>query len=234
MPINNEEVVSSQNQLNATIDGWTIEPARFEEMSLARLREFEQMLRREDVAVSKPKKKSIDKLLDEVSEANKEIFDSVNKIQQEIDTLEKTKLVELANKYDSLLFAVIGKKYTLKEASEKSKSGYYNTLIQQLSHTIRNITDGNEYNIEDFIKIMFRHISRFILIDQKTQAELDEMFNELYAYYNTISSKKKEKMCLMGREDKKNTVCEDYINGTNSSGDIMRSDRFRINLSTSY
>ena len=177
--------------------------------------------------IKKPKQKPLAKLLDEVAIANKDIFDCVNKVQEEINTLEKTKLIELADKYDTYLFLVIGKKYTLKNASEKSKMGYYNTLTQQLINTIYGVTSGNELTIEDFKHVMLRHVSRFVDLDDAIMIKYKALFEELYDYYNLINAKKKEKRCLMGREDKKVTVCEDYINGT--GGDTIRLSSFSSN-----
>lgn len=194
--------------------------------SQASTRQFEQMIRiRRDIGLSafsegvpkKHRQKPIAKLLDEVAEANKDVFDNLNKIQDEINTLEKTKLIELANKHDSLLFLIIGKSYTLEKATDKTKSAYYNTLTQQLIGTINNVTDGYNHPLEDFKHIMLRHVSRFCILDNEVIAKFNVLFEELYEYYNMINSKKKEKRSLMGREEKKSTVCEDYINGGRES-----------------
>lgn len=190
--------------------------------SQASTRQFEQMMRiRRDIGLSvfsegvpkKPRQKPIAKLLDEISETNKDVFDSFNKIQDEINTLEKTKLIELANKHDSLLFLIIGKSYTLEKATDKTKSAYYSTLTQQLTSTINNVTNGYNHPLEDFKHIMLRHVSRFCILDNEVIAKFNVLFEELYEYYNAVNSKKKEKRALMGREEKKSTVCEDYING---------------------
>jgi hypothetical protein len=170
-----------------------------------------------EIPVRKPRQKPIAKLLDEVAEANKDVFDSVNKVQEEIDKIEKAKLIEMADKHDNLLFLVIGKNYTLKGATEKQKSAYYNTLTQQLISTIRGLTNDIDYPLEDFKHFMLRHVSRYVALDDEMVVKFNILFEELYEYHNTIHAKKKEKRALMGREEKESTVCEDYINGGRES-----------------
>lgn len=183
--------------------------------------QFEQMMRlRVDIGVSdwagttakKPRQKPLAKLLDEVAEANKDVFDSLNKVQEEINTLEKTRLIELANKYDTLLFLIVGKGYTLEKATEKTRAGYYNTLTQQLLSTVRGVTNDRYHTLEDFKRVMLRHVSRFVELNDEMIVKFNLLFEELYDYNNTIHAKKKEKRALMGREEKESTVCEDYIN----------------------
>ncbi len=214
------EYITIDDSVRGTIPTQSIGQNR--ETSMNRLIEFERLMSqrygidRVIVTPKKTKQKPIAKLLDEVSTHNKDIFDCVNKVQEEINTLEKTKLIELADKYDNLLFLVIGKNYTLVKATEKTKLGYYNTLTQQLVNTIESATNGNEYTLKDFKLVMLRHVSGFVLLDDVTVAKYNTLFDELYEYYNLINAKKKEKRCLIGREEKKETVCEDYINGTTS------------------
>lgn len=181
-----------------------------------------------DRVPKKPKQKPLSKLLDEVAEANKEVFDSFNKIQEEINILEKTKLVELANKHDTLLFLVIGKNYTLEKATEKTKAGYYNTLTQQLIHTIHGITEHRTRNVEDFKHLMLLHVSNYIILNDEVIVKFNVLFEDLYEYYNMINEKKKEKRSLMGREEKKSTVCEDYINTNTRGNGISNTIRFNI------
>lgn len=170
--------------------------------------------------LTQSKQKPIAKLLDEVSEANKDVFDSLNKVQEEINTLEKTRLIELAEKYDEILFIIIGKSYTLVGASEKTKSSFINTLSQQLFNVINGVINNHEVSIIDFKDRMFRHVSRFLILDNVINGKFDALFEELYEYYNTVNAKKKEKRALMGREEKKKTVCEDYLYGSPTSASI--------------
>lgn len=202
------------------------------------VRQFEEIARlRSDLRVMSPfdesrskktKQKPLARLLDEVATANKDVFDSLNKIQEEIDTLTKTKLIELANKHDSTLFLVIGKTYTLKDASEKQKSAYYNTLTQQLLSVISGVTDGHDLTLEDFKHLMLRHVSRFVIIDDNMLAKFNVLFEELYEYNNLVNEKKKEKRALMGRGEKRSSVCEDYINVTAGGNGGRESVRFSI------
>lgn len=178
----------------------------------------------------KPKQKPIAKLLDEVSEANKDVFDRLNKVQEEINAIEKIKLVELANKHDDYIFIAIGKNYALKKASEKTKQQYINALSQQLVSIVNNVTQGQDHTLEDFTRKMIRHTSRFVMFDKELENIYTKVFADVYEYYNLINEKKKEKKSLMGREDKKPTVCEDYLYGNISS---PSPSSFRISIDSS-
>jgi hypothetical protein len=207
------------------IDSWaTITSSGTATQSISNARDLLQrfVIEQYSPPIKKPKQKPLTKLLDEVAVANKDIFDCVNKVQEEINTLEKTKLIELAETYDTFLFLIIGKKYTLKNASEKSKLGYYNTLTQQLLHTIHGVAGGTEINLEDFKQVMSRHVSRFVELDNVILVKYNKLFEELHDYYRLMDSKKKEKRKLMGRESKIVTVCEDYINGNSNNRDTIR------------
>lgn len=206
---------------------WTIAPPALtveqaEAEQLQTIRRFEQMMRGRVRSndEDKPKKKSMSKVLDEVSEANKDVFDRLNKIQDEINTIEKVKLVELANKHDDLIFIAIGKNYTLKKASEKTKQQYINTLSQQLVSIVNNVTQGKDHTLEDFTRKMIRSTSRYVMFDEELENIYTKVFADVYEYYNLINEKKKEKKSLMGREDKKPTVCEDYLYGSNRDNNI--------------
>lgn len=192
------------------------------------------------VSKDKPKQKSISKLLDEISAVNKDVFDSVSKIQEEIETLERKRIVELADKYDNLLFLVIGKNYTLEGAAEKVRAAYHNTLTQQLTKVIDGVVSQGSPDFDNFNLAMLRNVSRYVELDDDAIAKFGKLFEELYEYYNLIKAKKEEKRCLMGREQKKETVCEDYINFTVGGNGVSSDPRMELrgrtilSLSTEY
>lgn len=165
------------------------------------------------------KKKTTAQILDELSSKNCEVFDSVNKIQAEINAIEVDRIKELALKYDTLLFTVIGKDYSLKGLSEAKMSSYINTLQQSLLQTlVRYVYDRSRfgempesYFEENFVNFM---MSRIIFTNE-TMTIIREMSKDLYKFMNDITEAKKKKKAIMGREESKHTVCEDYLNEQN-------------------
>lgn len=189
------------------------------------VRRFEQMLRRnafDPYEGAKPspkkvvKKKTTAQLLDELSSKNCEVFDSVNKIQAEINAIEGDRIKELALKYDDLLFMVIDKNYSLKGLSEGKTLSYINTLQQSLLKTLiryvynperfRELTEGQ------FIENLLDLLMSRIMIDDKNLPIIKDMGKDLFKFTNDITEAKKKKKEVMGRQESKPTVCEDYLN----------------------
>lgn len=215
MPIENNEVDIATN--------FTPEQLRF----MSSLREIQFNPYDQLTMGAKPtskkvvKKKTTSQILDELSSKNCEVFDSVNKIQAEINAIEGDRIKELAIKYDTLLFIVIGKTYSLKGLSEYKMSAYINTLQQSLLQTlVRYVYDRNRFGElsevefgENFVNFM---ISRTIFTDENITI-IREMSKDLYKFMNDITEAKKKKKAIMGREESKPTVCEDYLDTNNQS-----------------
>lgn len=197
-------------------------------LSIEAVQRFEQMMRIrafspfEDEVLIRPtpkkvvKKKTTAQLLDELSSKNCEVFDSVNKIQAEINAIEGDRIKELALKYDDLLFMVIDKNYSLKGLSEGKTLSYINTLQQSLLKTLiryvynperfRELTEGQ------FIENLLDLLMSRIMIDDKNLPIIKDMGKDLFKFTNDITEAKKKKKEVMGRQESKPTVCEDYLN----------------------
>lgn len=227
MPIENNETILGTITTTDDVDI---------SLSPETVRRFEQMLRRtafDPYEGAKPvpkkvvKKKTAAQLLDELSSKNCEVFDSVNKIQAEINALEVDRIKELAIKYDTLLFIVIGKNYSLKGLSEAKTLSYINTLQQSLLQTlVRYVYDRNRFGElsevefgENFVNFM---MSRIIFTDENTTI-IREMSKDLWRFMNDITEAKKKKKAIMGREESKPTVCEDYLHPNEQSRTIRGS-----------
>lgn len=167
------------------------------------------------------KKKPLLKQFEDISKSNTEVFISIKKLQEEINTLETDTLNKLAEKYDTALFLFIGRDYTLKGVPLNRKVGYMNTLRQvifsQFNILIRHINSKENYTIE-----CYNLMSRFVdinLMTKEVYATYIEMFGELYDFHLSLVDKKKQKKSLMGIEDVKVSVCEDYL-GVKDNGSI--------------
>lgn len=199
-------------------------------------RAFEQLMERrtfspfEDEVLIRPtpkkviKKKTTAQLLDELSSKNCEVFDSVNKIQAEIDAIEVDRIKELALKYDDNLFLIINKNYSLKGLSESKMSAYINTLQQSLFQTLLRYVYNN--NISQFEDNLLNYLGQRVLFDDKNVPIFREMSKDLFKFMNDITEAKKKKKEIMGRQESKPTVCEDYLYPNDTPRTMSGSVRF--------
>lgn len=197
----------------------------FEELSQAfsRLHEDRIML-----TPKKKKQENLKKLFNELSDKNLTIFDEVKKIQTEIDKIEGERLTVMAEKYDRLLFVLIGKDYTLKGLPDNKKSTYINTLKQTLFNLLDEIINKNNLNLEEFTKEIISYMSSIILITNNGHKEIVVMCDDLYTLYKDILKAKNRKKELMARQDKNDGVCEDYLNPYIANSDFQRISRISI------
>ena len=169
-----------------------------------------------------PKEKTIMKQLDDISKDNSNIFINVKKLQNEIDILEKKNLEELMDKYKQDLFLLIGRQYY-----ESKRKGNISLLQQMLIPTINSNIMRDILPVDEFKTRAFSYVQRYVVLDDTTIPSLSKCFDDVYDYYVAIYNKKKEKKSLMGLEEKKNLVCEDYLNKSqinNSNGLIFRTN----------
>lgn len=214
MPIENNETILGTITTTDDVD-ISISPEA--------VRRFEQMLRRnafDPYEEAKPlpkkvvKKKTTAQILDELSSKNCEVFDSVNKIQAEINAIEVDRIKELALKYDDNLFLIINKNYSLKGMSEAKMSAYINTLQQSLFQTLTRYLYNPIYgNLteEQFEDNMLNYLSQRVIFEPDNIAIFKEMSKDLFKFMNDITEAKKKKKEIMGRQESKPTVCEDYL-----------------------
>lgn len=234
MPIENNETILGTITTTDDVD-ISISPEA--------VRRFEQMLRRnafDPYEEAKPlpkkvvKKKTTAQLLEELSSKNCEVFDNVNKAQEEIDRIEGETIEGLAIKYDTLLFTVIGKNYTLKGMSETKALGYINTLRQSLLQTliryVYNPERYGEFTEGRFIENLLELLMSRIQIDDKNLPIIKGMGKDLYKFMNDITEAKKKKKEIMGRQKSKPTVCEDYLNELSRVDERSRTTSGTVNV----
>lgn len=177
------------------------------------------------------KKKTTAQILDELSSKNCEVFDNVNKIQAEINAIEVDRIKELALKYDDNLFLIINKNYSLKGLSEAKMSSYINTLQQSLFQTLTRYLYNPIYgNLteEQFEDNMLNYLSQRAIFEPDNIAIFKEMSKDLFKFMNDITEAKKKKKEIMGRQESKPTVCEDYLDTNNQSRSTSGSVNIRF------
>lgn len=221
-----------------------------EAIEMEAVRRFEQMMRtrafspfEEEVLIRPPKplpkkvikKKTTAQILDELSSKNCEVFDSVNKIQAEINAIEVDRIKELALKYDDNLFLIINKSYSLKGLSEAKMSSYINTLQQSLFQTLTRYLYNPIYgNLteEQFEDNMLNYLSQRAIFEPDNIAIFKEMSKDLFKFMNDITEAKKKKKEIMGRQESKPTVCEDYLYPNDTPRTMSGSVRFEPAFTT--
>ncbi len=184
-----------------------------------------EMSARESISLKK-KSKSIDDTLNEIADSNDETF---KKIKDGFDTLNNfrnKRIKELAIKYDTLMFHLVGKNYTLEGKDQVSTDKNIRHLTECINSTLMRNLD-NDKHLGYFKESLRYTLSQRVLFDNKRVNEIDLMSIDLYDYIIEFLRIKEENDKLTGKCTKVNTVCEDYLStDSHRSRDIDTGLRF--------
>lgn len=165
-----------------------------------------------DRVYAKPKKKTMDDVLDEIADKNQSMFDNIKIVTSQLNDIKKEGVKEMMEKYDYLLFSFIGSNRTIVGKSEKTIESYLNTLIENLYYEINGFFyEFKNLTKDDFYKIFITYLQRRIELTSEKYTLAIEMAGELYDYYIKYKAKLTELEELTCSTEKINTVCEQYL-----------------------